>query len=414
MGRSILDRNVTRRQAIKGAAALGAATAAVSVVSGCSGSSGSTSAAASPTVVDSNSARYVTGDSDGNNAFTTDGVATPLVASGEWDLPLGSVLHDAEGTWLPLLATTSSSTGMVAAQAFSLSSGNTSTVVSTPVTSSSGYVIYDVRCSDEVYAWVELDTLSREWKLLAARFSAGDLQGSTTTLWEGDSNYDPPLFCCAGSRVIWQVMPSSSGKKTSESSHCYVWAVGASSATQAVESPGRFATTPTVSGNVVTLTPRVNASKGVYYGITAYELSDDLSNQVDQLVLPTSVKPFSAVRMGERFAFSVEATYGSGGLLGTMGSYVSMGDNRFVALSREPLAPICGKGDVFIIKAKASYFVVNVVDETYVVLTAYDRSLSYGEYPASLGTTSTFVTFSTVKDAETGYPSVVKVRSFGL
>jgi hypothetical protein len=209
-------------------------------------------------------------------------------------------------------------------------------------------------------------------------------------------------------------MPSTSGTKTTDHSYAYVWSVGDSSATEAVDSPGRFAIPPMVSNGVLTLAPRVRASEGTYYGITAYEVSGDLSNVIDQLVLPASVKPFSAVRVGERFAFSVEANYSSGGLLSNMGTYIAMGDSKFVSLSREPFAPVAGRGDLFVIKSKASYFAVDVSAQTYSVLTAYDRSLDYGEYPASAGTVDTFVTYASVKDPDTGYPSEVKVRAFSI
>ena len=42
------------------------------------------------------------------------------------------------------------------------------------------------------------------------------------------------------------------------------------------------------------------------------------------------------------------------------------------------------------------------------------RIISSGDYPASMGTTSTIVTFATVKDQDTGYPSSVTVRAWSL
>ena len=172
-----------------------------------------------------------------------------------------------------------------------------------------------------------------------------------------------------------------------------------------MESPGRFATPPAVSGSTVTLAPRVRADEGQFYGITAYSLSDDLATVVDQLVLPQSVRPFRAVRMGNRFAFSIEANYSSGGLLGQMGTYIGAADGPFVTLVREPAAQVAGKDNVFIIKSRASYFVIDVDKETYSILSATNRCVDYGEFPACEGTVSDFVTFATVKDAKTGYPS---------
>ena len=162
------------------------------------------------------------------------------------------------------------------------------------------------------------------------------------------------------------------------------------------------------------LFPRCGADEGVFYGITAYSLRDDLATMVDQLVLPQSVRPFRAVRMGDLFAFSIEANYSSGGLLGRMGTYLGTGDGPFTTLVREPSAQVAGKNGVYIIKSRASYFVIDVNRETYSILVATNRCVDYGEYPASEGTCSNFVTFATVKDAQTGYPSAVTVRSFAL
>ena len=181
-----------------------------------------------------------------------------------------------------------------------------------------------------------------------------------------------------------------------------------------VESPGRFATAPTVSGDAVVLTPRVRADEGVFYGVTAYSLSDDLETRLDQLVMPQNVRPFRATRVGERFLVSVEASYSTGGLLGQMGTYIGTADGGFFRLNREPSEGGCGKGDVVVIKGTSSYFVIDLAKRQYSVLSASDRSVDYGEYPARAGECDTFVTFSTVKDADTGYPASVTVRTFRL
>ena len=134
-------------------------------------------------------------------------------------------------------------------------------------------------------SWLELDLVTRDWWLYASSFSDGALTGETKTLWQGTSDYDPAPFACSGTKVVWQVQPSTSGAKTAEKSYCYVWTSGAGDATAAVESPGRFATKPSVSNGYVVVSPRVHADEGTYYGITAYTLDDDLATRVAQLVM---------------------------------------------------------------------------------------------------------------------------------
>lgn len=399
-------RSLSRRSLFRTAAAGGAVAAAVSILPGCSSEEDEEDE--EPTVVDEDSAESVL------DSFEASSDLAPEVES-TWTLPLGSVLHPAEGSWIPVTSAGSSASPMVRGAALSLDSGQLYEVVSAPLGQASTTVIYDVRCSDEVYAWVELDMVSRDWALYAAEFSEGQLTGDTKTLWEGTSDYDPAPFDVTGSSVIWQVQPSTSGSKTTESSYCYLWHAGDSAAKAVVESPGRFATRPTISGDVVVLVPRVTREEsGTYYAVTAYSLSDDLSTRVDRLVMPASVRPFRATRVGDRFLVSVEASYSSGGLLGQMGTYMGTSSSGFVRLGQEPSECGCGLGDTFIVKCNSYYYVMDLAEKTYSTISSVDRSVDYGEFPARSGECDLFVTFSTVKDADTGYPASVTVRTFRL
>jgi hypothetical protein len=396
--------NLSRRGFFRTAAA-GAAVGAVAVVtSGCSQASEDTTS--DPVVVDSDSATIIRDEFEYSDAG--------LEATNTWTLPLGTVLRPAEGNWIPATIAGSSATPMVKAGVLSLTTGTLSEVVSEPLGAAATTVIYDVRCSDSAFAWVELDTSTRAWKLYASGFSQGALTGDTKTLWEADSNFDPAPLAVSGKKVIWQVQPSLTGSKTSTHSFCYLWEVGTSDAKAVVESAGRFSTKPTISGDNVILTPRVRADEGTYYGVTAYSLSDDMSTQVDQLVMPSTVKPFRATRIGEKFVISVEASYSSGGLLGKMGTYIGTKNGDFLRMDREPSEGPAGNGQVYIIKSQSSYYVVDGENRTYSSISSADRCVDYGEYPARQGECDTFVTFSTVKDANTGYPSSVTVRTFAL
>ncbi len=396
---------LTRRGFLRATAASGTTVAAVGLLSGCTHTQEDPTP--EPTVVDEDSATSVT------DSYSY--VDPTMEATSVWTLPLGNVLHPAEGSWIPVTTAGASAYPMVKGSALSLVSGQLSEVVPTPISTATTRVIYDARCSDQVYAWVELDTATRDWCLYASAFSEGALTGETKKLWEANADYDPAPIACSGNKVFWQVQPAKSGSKTTEHSFCYLWKSGGSDAQAVVESPGRFATKPSVSGANLILTPRVRADEGTYYGVTAYSMGDDLATVVDQLVMPQSVRPFKATRVGERFVVSVEASYSSGGLLGQMGTYIgrSSGDD-FVRLSREPSEVTCGKDGTFLVKSRSSYFVINVDDKTYTGLSAFDRSLDYGEYPAREGECTSFVTFSSVKDATTGYPASVAVRAFEL
>lgn len=396
--------NVTRRGFFRGAGAAAVTGAAVGVLSACTPQDDSQ--IPEPMVVDADRAINVLKEYKE--------IELDLTAKDEWSIPLGSVLHEGTGMWIPVTQAGASASPMVKGCALSLDDGSLSEVVPDVIGDSHTVVIYDTRCSDEVYAWVELDYLTHAWTLYAARFNKGTLDGSATALWQADANYDPPGFACAGNSVIWQIAPALSGNKTVEHSFCYIWKVGSESAKEVVESPGRFAIAPSISNDVVILAPRVREKEGVYYGVTAYSLNDDLSTIVDQLVLPQTVRPFYATYIDDRFAVSIEASYSSGGMFGTMGTYIGTSKGPFVSLPREPSANIAGYDDKFVVKSRTSYFVIDIKKATYGILTAANRCVDYGEYPARVGESSDFVTFATVKDEASGYPHSVTVRTFNL
>lgn len=404
---------VDRRTFLKGALALGGVAAVAGAVGGTAATLGGCSrgageGVAEPTYVDDGSQTSVL------DTYTYVEEPPGLTEAGHWTVPLGTVLHPSQGTWIAATCTGEANVPPVKAAAFSLASGTLEDVVPKPVSKGANQVILDARCSDSVYAWCETDVVTGVWTLYAAPFADGRLTQNPTELWKADGEWDTPLFAVAGDRVIYQVMPRASGSKSTEASVCYVWRKGAQKAVAAITSHGRFATEPAVSEDTVTLTPRVREEEGVYYGIYAYRLSDDLSQVVDSMVLPQSVKPMSAVRMGEDFVFQVEANYDSGGLLGNMGTYLGKSGGPFVAVSREPSTPAAGKYPVVLVKSRSSYVDADLATERYGVVPALDHSVDYGEYPARIGTCDTFVSFTTVKDPDSGYPANVEVRAFSI
>lgn len=328
-----------------------------------------------------------------------------------WDLPLGSVPFHAEGSWAALLMAPESAREVNTLDIISIVSGSRSTLVAQP-TQGSQFGFHDVRCSESVYAWIEMNYATNEWVLIAQELTNGQLNGSPVKLDSGDKDWEPPRFTTTGSSVIWQKMPSLSGGKTGESSRCYRWQVGDSEGSELWESVGRFATYPRVSEGILTIAPRVKNDDGVFYGITALDLSDG-NKIVDQLVMPQTVSPFEAVYMGSTFAFSVEANYNSGGSLGNMGTFIGREGGPFVFLSREPLACVAGKGTRYLIKAQSSHFVIDTEAQTYGILPAPDKTLDYGDYPASSGVTDQFATYATIR-GDNGLPSFVRMRVFPL
>lgn len=394
---------VSRRTLFKGGAAATAALTVISLV-GCDSDGESSAVSGEPQVITDDS-KIINVIDDFENV---DNTLTPQLS---WDVPLGTVPFHCEGAWAALLEAPASARAINTLGIISLASGSRATLVPEPIKDKT-YGFHDVRCSEQVYAWIEMDYATGDWVLLAQELENGVLVGEPVELDDGTTDWEPARFTVTGNSVIWQKMPFASGAKRAEYSHCYLWSVGSPKGEDLYESPGRFATWPRVSDGYLTIAPRVNASEGTFYGLTALDLQNN-NKVVAQLVMPETVSPFEAVYMGSSFAFSVEANYGYGGGLGNMGTFIGNAGGPFTYLSREPLACVAGNGTRYLIKAQSSHFVVDTEAQTYAVLAAPDKSLDFGDYPASEGTTDRFVTYATVR-GDDGLPAAVQLRVFSL
>ena len=402
-----LKRGLTRRRFVGGTAATAAVAATAAALSGCADVSSDGSAltySGESQVIDDTQVVDVTDEYE----YVDD---TGLSALYTWSLPLGTVLFHCEGSWAAAMFAPESAVNVNTLGVVSLATGTATTLLTDPLLGS-GYAFHDVRCGSGVFAWVEEDYAAATWTLYGQCFSAGLLTGSPVELDSGDEDWEPAKFTCTGSSVIWQKMPFASGAERTSYSHCYRWTVDATASEELYESPGRFATSPRVTDGILTIAPRVLEDEGTYYGMTAIDL--DTLATLDQLVMPSSVKPFEAIYMNNLFVFAVEANYGYGGSLGNMGSYIGREGSTYITLSREPLAWAVGDGGSrYFIKVKSSHYVVDTEAETYSVLTAPSDSLDYGDYPASEGLCTLFATYSTIR-GDDGSPASVTLRVFDL
>lgn len=397
---------ITRRRFTQGAAAAAGAGIAAIALSSCS-SDEQTPSSGTPQVVTDESQIIAVLDGDFESADNT------IKASATWSLPLGTLLFHAGGSsWAAAMLTPESAASVNTLGTLSLSSGSLTTLLETASLGSS-YGFFDVRCSDQVYAWVEINYNDRSWVLLGQAFSGGALSGDPVKLDEDDKDWEPPRFTVWKSSVIWQKMPLATGNRTTDASHCYIWTVGSDEGQEVYESHGRFATTPRISGSTLTIVPRVNEDNGVYYGLTALDITSSSYDQVDQLVLPRSVAPFDATYTNKTFVFSIEAAYSNVGSLGNMGTFVGREGGPYLYVRREPLAQVASSGTRYFIKAQSSHYVVDSDAQTYAVLAAPDRALDYGDYPATEGETNQLLTYATVRDDE-GLPASVTARVFAL
>lgn len=397
-------RGITRRRFTLGSLAAAGAGMAVISLSSCGQSEVKETTGEPQVVDDSQLVAVLDGDYQSGEC--------PYTASEEFTLPLGTLLFHTGGSWAAALMAPESSAHVNTLGTMSLSTGNLNTLLDAP-TQGGTYEFFDVRCTDDVFAWVEIDYTTRDWVLIGQGLSNGQLSGDPVQLDEGDEDWEPPRFTTWESSVIWQRMPLSTGSASSKDSECYQWTLGDSEGRSIWTSHGRFATSPRVADGILTITPRVNEDEGVYYGMTAIDLTDGNNTRRDQLVLPSSVAPFEAVYLNEAFAFSIEASYEGRGSLGNMGTYIGREGGPYIYVRREPLACVAGNGSRYLVKAQSSHFVVDTDAQTYSTLLAPDRSVDYGDWPASEGRVDRFLSYATIRNAQ-GVPESVTARVFSL
>ena len=397
------SQGITRRRLAKGAAATAGAIAAITLV-GCSDDD-TKKTTGEPQVVNDDS-KIVNVLDEYKKADTS------IDPAKSWTLPLGTVLFHSEGSWAAAMTVPASSTHPNSLAALSLSSGSLDTLMDAPTTGRT-YAFHDVRLASGAAAWVEMDYGAKQWVLMGQAFSGGKLDGQPVKLDHGGEDYDPPQLDATGSTIVWQKMPNVTGKKRSEDSHLYLWNAGDAEGASIYDSPGRFACAPRVSGSTLTIVPRVRESDGTYYGMTALDLSNGSRKQVDQLVLPGSVRPLEAVYLNGQFGFSIEAAYDGVGNLGKMGTFIGREGGPYVFFGREPAACVAGKGSRYLVKTQSSHYLIDTDAKTYALVAAPDRCLEFGDYPASAGETSSFLTYATIRD-EQGLPANVSARLFEL
>ncbi len=332
-----------------------------------------------------------------------------------FSLPVGCVPYVSCDGWAAVVQANTDGRTFTRLGCLNLTSGEYTVLLEQGVTGK-GWAVSEARITDNMVLWVEENNATLDWALYACSFTGAAITQASagiSKLAEGDSDWLLPQFDASGAYAVWQVMPDPSGPRSKEHSHAYVWTLGSSQGDELWDSPGRFGCAPSISDRVITLAPRVNADEGVYYGITALTLAGQ-HTQLDQLVLPASVKPLFATYIGSSFAFSIEADYGYGGRLGSMGYCIGPGEGPFHYVLREPGAQVCNVGGLYVVKSRVSYFVVDIERMTYARISAASGCTDYGDYPATQGTTEYFVTYATLKDETSGIPSSVLVRIFSL
>lgn len=346
------------------------------------------------------------------NMMKYDIASVDAVLEHEYELPLGSRVHVSANRFGAVITRNEEAIPLSFLGLFDFQTGSYHKTHEEASSQEGNFTLFDMRASDDMLAWLELDFDTQDWVLYTQNHSNGKRTGKVLKLDAGTKDITPPAFSIWRHKVYWQVIPSADGAKKSNNSLLYVWEDGKSSGVEIWKSYGHFATPPAISGDTLVICPRLQLENSKLYAPTAINCAND--QMFDQYKMPGGVSPSMASYLDKKFALAIEASYGFGGLLGSMGTYFGREGTRFLGCSREPYAQAVQVGERYCIKNRGSMLVFHPDAKSYYRLPAVNNSTDWGDFPANEGLSHKLVVYATVKDAQSGLPSHVALRIYSF
>lgn len=292
-----------------------------------------------------------------------------------------------------------------------LGSGNTAQVLEGAQGAEEGFQIFDVRCSESILVWTELNTYEGIWRIYTANISNGNIS-DIKQVDEGDSNWMTPSITAAADAAFWQVMPASDGDAADEKSVVRGISLGKKKYKEVCSSKRAFPCRITSATDGVVVAPRAD-STSTYYTLTKIKASD--FSIADEMTLPDSMTPDMIGYGKSGFSFAFSSIYNYGGGIAQMGTYTpksavneyNYNDLSWFHFSRSPLASPCWCGGWFVMKSTTALCGINFANKSYFVTPTINNADDYGEYLVSNGTTNSFVGISQITpDGEDAYAQV--------
>ena len=346
------------------------------------------------------------------NMMEYETVSPDAILEHEYELPLGSRVHLSADRYAAIITRNEKAVPLSSLALFDFQTGSYHITHKEAASKDGNYTLFDMRASDDMVVWLELDFDTQNWALYTQTHASGRPTGEVLKLDAGSSDFNPPDFTVWRHKVYWQISPNAEGPKKSENSLLYCWELGQAAGTELWRSYGRFATIPVISKDSLVICPRLQTEGSKLYAPTAINCSNN--QMFDQLQMPGGVSPSMTNYVTDRFAIAIEASYNFGGLLGTMGTYFGREGFKFIGCGREPYAQPVQVGSRLCIKNRGSLLIFDPDSKSYYRLPATNNSTDWGDFPASEGSDDKLITYATVKNAQTGLPSHVSLRVYKL
>lgn len=417
-------RNISRRGFVVGATATAATAAAVSL-GACSSSSDDTE------IIDGVKEQFPDAQVEyldvdfsqvrPHTEMANENSADYLAEVNSFELPLGSLVYQCSDSKALALAPGASSKVLTRLLLVDLNTADSVPILGQALGSSEDYVIYDARASDAAVVWVECNMVHGLWRVYAAsligEITDDELLSRAQLLEEGEEDYSPPQLAVSNSKVYWTVMPDPNGTASSEDSFLKAAELGLQSEGAEPEvktvytSHGRMITNPTVSGDLLTIVPRVDTG-AVYYQLTTLDIESDAVQHI--AILPPSLRVVNASWLGEGFSFGIEGNYDYANGLSLFGTYEQLGDGDFLYVNKAPVSAAVRMGSLTFVKSTKNVLGISTSGNSVVIVDTPQDCVDYGDILAGEGTENRLVLYTTVT-AKTGQETgTCRVRVFDL
>ncbi|MCF0104213.1 MAG: twin-arginine translocation signal domain-containing protein [Eggerthellaceae bacterium] len=263
------------------------------------------------------------------------------------------------------------------------SNANEVTVVERAINYNKSFEIFDARANDNGLVWVEANILDNHWILYGAELNSTGGISSPVELDSSRNDKQMPAICVAGNYAFWQLQPIDS----SSAQECMLKksSFNRNNTELVYSSKVQFACPPYPAKFGVVVCPRA-ATSSVIYQPTYIDWQ--ANKIIDQLNLPSPIKPLLATYGTNGFSFCLDQIYKGSDGIGQLGTYtpVILGSDKnynstdWFRFTKTPVAAPVDCGSYYVVKSHSSICCIDFRKMNYFQIDPPVGCESYGDF----------------------------------
>ena len=325
----------------------------------------------------------------------------------EIELPYGSLVWANDDTVAACLLPTEQPSPLTVMALLNLGTGSYTPMMEQAMGSKDGFEIYDVRATAAGMVWTEANIFEGRWRVYAAALGEGLTLEEAKLLEEGDQSTETPSLAAAADYAWWQVVPHVENENAAEEPFLVKRARFGSSDVETVHTAAGRSIAPLYSAaDGVCVCARIN--DGMRYWELAHIPADSGKVQ-ERFTLPSGMQPSQIGYGSSGFSFCFDSIYDYGDGISNLGTYTpvektdNLSEATWFRFNRTPLAsPSWCAERWFVVKSTLSVCAIDLGNREFCSFDIEDNSADWGDYLASSGAHSLFITYTHV-DGTTEY-----------